>query len=205
MKPATLGVTQYLRWTQLPLTGLRKLGYRPWGFSILFSSFLMFITCRDTRGAKEHVRNRALAKPHPRRRRSGRRVCAVVPFPCRRGSRRAPTDGRTPGGGSRTQPGCCSRPRPSPSSSWCHCNNDKASGLSLTGTNCSVRRWHMCSLFRSSWDQILLRLQQHYLYFQRRHTEQCNRRSTVQSAASSVCAQRIITDRLFFFHFKSII
>lgn len=49
-----IGVLQYvlylqdLRWTQLPLTGLRKFGYKPWGFSILFRSFLMFITCRDT-------------------------------------------------------------------------------------------------------------------------------------------------------------
>ena len=34
----------YSRWTQFPLTGLRKLGYRPWGFSILFSTFLIFIT-----------------------------------------------------------------------------------------------------------------------------------------------------------------
>lgn len=43
---------------------------------------------------------------------------------CRWDSQRAPTDGRIPGEGSRTQPGCCSRLRPSPSSNWCHCNRD---------------------------------------------------------------------------------
>lgn len=40
---------RYSRWTQFPLTGLRKFGYRPWGFSILFRSFRIFITCGGTR------------------------------------------------------------------------------------------------------------------------------------------------------------
>lgn len=52
---SSIQLTQHLRWTQLPLTGLRKLGYKPWGFSILFSSFLIFITCKDTRVQKNII------------------------------------------------------------------------------------------------------------------------------------------------------
>lgn len=140
----------YLRWTQLPLTGLRKLGYRPWGFSILFSSFLMFITCKDTKVQKNitwmphcHGFTRStctlkesMAVKNPTRVQNFGKIAVncpatgnvihiyTAPSPCRWDSLRAPTDGQIPGEEYRTQPGCCSRLRPSPSSNWCHCNRD---------------------------------------------------------------------------------
>lgn len=56
-------------------------------------------------------------------------ILSPSPSLCRWDSQRAPSGGRTPGEGSRTQPGCCSRLRPSPNSNWCHCNMKQDPGV----------------------------------------------------------------------------
>lgn len=73
----------------------------------------------------------------------------IAPSLCRRDSWRAPSDGQIQGEGSRTQPECCSRLRPSPSSNWCHCNRDNMHTSKYHGwykyaslyIRCNLEKW----------------------------------------------------------------
>lgn len=75
----------------------------------------------------------------------------------KRGFRKAPSGERTPGAMSQTQPGCCSRPTPIPSSNWCHCNRGQSSSVSTIAhamCHSNQKPWqpaHHASRYGAAW------------------------------------------------------